>query len=61
LEQQSPEAQQKPFWQWLLVHWLSALQASPLAPSDTQLGAMQFALLSHCVLLLQLVPHEGAL
>ena len=60
MEQQSPVAQQKPFWQWLLMHWLFALQASPLAPSDTHMPPMQFALVSHCESFVQLVPHAGA-
>jgi len=44
----------------LLSHWLAALHASPLAPSDTHMLPEQLALASHWALPLQLVPQVGA-
>ncbi|MBK7155103.1 MAG: hypothetical protein IPH72_25535 [Sandaracinaceae bacterium] len=42
------------------MHWLFALQASPLAPSETHRLPWQLALASHCALVLHVVPQVGA-
>jgi hypothetical protein len=58
--QQSPLAQQNPFWQWPLTHCESALQVSPSGSSGTHtLAALQYALASHSASDVQLSAHSG--
>ena len=57
-EQQSPLAQQNPFWQWAPAQSESSSQEVPLPWSGTQ-TASQWALAMHCESSVQAAAHTG--
>jgi hypothetical protein len=59
--QQSPLAQQNPFWQWPLWHSAESWHTPPFASSGTQLPPpLQYAFASHSASLVHASRHAGA-
>jgi hypothetical protein len=57
--QQSPLAQQNPFWQWPLSHWDDPLHVWPSGFFARHWLASQYALLSHWASLSHRAEHAG--